>query len=73
LRCVHGDGCARSEECRASQADQRKEGFFHVVGRLYIRMVCVEASGIGEGILRKNVTRWGIPNRPFWRWIFRLQ
>ena len=47
LRCVHGDCCARSEEGRASQADQQMEGYFHVVGRMYIRMVCVEASGIG--------------------------
>ena len=29
LRCVHGDCGARGEECRACQADQRKEGFFH--------------------------------------------
>jgi hypothetical protein len=65
LRCVDGDCCARSEECGASQADQRKEGFFHVVGRMYIRMVCVEASGIGQGIVRKKGTRWRIPKNPF--------
>ena len=47
-----------------------------MVGRMYIRMVCVEASGIGQRILRakeKNGTRDRISKHPFWRRKFHLQ